>query len=102
MPELIECLSEAEEVSSCVDTHILCLIFALSYFASLFLWRSLSSLQLVLGIFQFLDFKPRQDQKKSLENANKNNQAVKYKIEKKVNTGGVCVCVIMCALCWYV
>ena len=37
---------------------------------------------------EFLDFKPRNDEKKILEDANKRNSAVRYKIQKKVNTGG--------------
>ena len=37
---------------------------------------------------EFMEFKPRVDQKKFLEECNKKNAAVRYKIEKKANTGG--------------
>ena len=37
---------------------------------------------------EFLDFKPRNDQKRLFEEANKKSDLVRYKIEKKVNTGG--------------
>jgi len=33
---------------------------------------------------EFIDFKPRNDQKRALEDANKKNTAVRYKIDKKV------------------